>query len=170
MFKKYGFKLDILYTQGGGETIQAIISGSVDMGIVGTLQTMGAYAKGAPLRAIGATMRGAYEYWYVPADLPIKSFKDAAGKTSRFRRRLLQQSHGAWAGAAERRGGQSGATGSPMPTFTLTMSGQVDIGWSIPPFNVDALEAGKIRIIAHGNDVKEYANQTVRFLGVNAVP
>ncbi|MGB9210546.1 MAG: ABC transporter substrate-binding protein, partial [Pseudolabrys sp.] len=54
-FKKYGLKLDILYTQGGGETIQAIISGSVDMGIVGTLQTMGAYAKGAPIRAIGAT-------------------------------------------------------------------------------------------------------------------
>ena len=56
-FKKYGLKLEILYTQGGGETLQAILSHSVDMGIVGTLQTMGAYAKGAPLRAIGATMR-----------------------------------------------------------------------------------------------------------------
>ena len=42
------------------------------------------------------------------------------------------------------------------------------MGWSIPPFNIDALEAGKIRIVARGSEVKEYANQTVRFLGVNA--
>src|SRR5476651_2361922 len=39
-FKKHGLKLEILYTQGGGETLQAILSGAVDMGIVGTLQTM----------------------------------------------------------------------------------------------------------------------------------
>src|SRR6266436_3132255 len=51
-FKKHDLKLEILYTQGGGETLQAIVSGAVDIGIVGTLQTMGAYAKGAPLRAI----------------------------------------------------------------------------------------------------------------------
>ena len=42
------------------------------------------------------------------------------------------------------------------------------MGWSIPPFNIDALEAGKIRIVARGSEVREYANQTVRFLGVNA--
>lgn len=168
-FKKYGLKLDILYTQGGGETIQAIISGSVDMGIVGTLQTMGAYAKGAPIRAIGATMKGAYEYWFVPAESPIKSFGDTAGKTVAFSTKgssnnlmvlaLARLNH------VEIR---PVATGSPSPTFTLTMSGQIDVGWSIPPFHVDALESGKIRIIAHGNDVQEYANQTVRFLGVNA--
>ncbi len=48
------------------------------------------------------------------------------------------------------------------------MSKQVDVGWSIPPFDVDDLESGKIRIIARGNDVPEFARQTVRFLGVNA--
>jgi NitT/TauT family transport system substrate-binding protein len=60
------------------------------------------------------------------------------------------------------------ATGSPGPTFVQTMSKQVDVGWSIPPFNIDALEAGKIRIVARGSELKEYADQTVRFLGVNA--
>ena len=72
------------------------------MGIVGTLQTMGAFAKGAPIRAIGATMKGAYEYWYVPTASPIKSFKDAAGKTVAFSTAgLVQQSDGArvWRGS-----------------------------------------------------------------------
>jgi NitT/TauT family transport system substrate-binding protein len=168
-FKKYGLKLEILYTQGGGETLQAILSRSVDMGIVGTLQTMGAYAKGAPLRAIGATMRGAYEYWYVPAESSIKSFKDAAGRSVAFSTRGSSNNLMVL-GLARLYGVEVNpvATGSPGPTFIQTMSGQVDMGWSIPPFNIDALEAGKIRIVARGSEVKEYANQTVRFLGVNA--
>lgn len=168
-FKKHGLKLEILYTQGGGETLQAIISGSVDMGIVGTLQTMGAFAKGAPIRAIGATMRGAYEYWYVLADSPIKSFKDAAGKTVAFS--TTGSSNNSMVLALAKLHSiniRPIATGSPTPTYTQVMSGQVDVGWSAPPLQIDAVEQGKIRIIAHGNDVPDFANQTVRFLGVNA--
>jgi ABC-type nitrate/sulfonate/bicarbonate transport system substrate-binding protein len=168
-FKKYGLKLEILYTQGGGETMQAILSGAIDMGIVGTLQTMGAYAKGAPIRAIGATMKGAYEYWFVPAESPIKSFKDTAGKTVAFS--TTGSSNNLMVLALARLHNvniRSVATGSPGPTFIQTMSGQVDVGWSIPPFHVDALDSGKIRIIARGSELQDYANQTVRFLGVNA--
>jgi ABC-type nitrate/sulfonate/bicarbonate transport system substrate-binding protein len=33
IFKKHGLILEILYTNGGGETMQAVISGSVDLGI-----------------------------------------------------------------------------------------------------------------------------------------
>ena len=83
-FKQRGLVLELLYTQGGGETQQAVISGAVDIGIgVGTLGAMGAFAKGAPVLVLGATMRGAYEYWYVPAASPIRSFRDADGKMNR---------------------------------------------------------------------------------------
>ena len=33
IFKKHGLVLDIVYTQGAGETQQAVISGSVDIGV-----------------------------------------------------------------------------------------------------------------------------------------
>ncbi len=33
IFKKHGIVLEILWTQGGGETQQAVISGSVDIGV-----------------------------------------------------------------------------------------------------------------------------------------
>src|ERR1700684_210031 len=57
IFKRHGLDLQIVYTQGSGETQQAVISGSVDIGIaVGMFGAIGAYAKGAPIRAIGATM------------------------------------------------------------------------------------------------------------------
>src|SRR3979411_3405376 len=77
-FKQRGLVLELLYTQGGGETQQAVISGAVDIGIgVGTLGAMGAFAKGAPVRVLGGTMRGAYEYWYVPAAPRVKTLRAA---------------------------------------------------------------------------------------------
>jgi NitT/TauT family transport system substrate-binding protein len=48
------------------------------------------------------------------------------------------------------------------------MSGQVDVGYSVPPFGIAELEQGKIRIIARGNDVPAFADQTVRFIVANA--
>jgi NitT/TauT family transport system substrate-binding protein len=35
IFKKHGLKLEMVYTNGSGETQQAVISGSVDLGIAG---------------------------------------------------------------------------------------------------------------------------------------
>jgi NMT1/THI5 like len=59
-FKKHGLVLEIFYTQGAGETQQAVISGSADIGTgVGTFNTFGAFAKGAPIRVIAATHTGA---------------------------------------------------------------------------------------------------------------
>src|SRR5258708_5352443 len=42
IFKKHGLTLEILYTNGGGETMQAVISGSADIGIsAGTRRLFG---------------------------------------------------------------------------------------------------------------------------------
>ena len=95
-FKKHGLVLDLLFTQGSGETMQAVIAGSVDIGTgVGTYGAMGAFSKGAPVRAIGNATTGAHDlYWYVRADSPIRSIKDAAGQDHRlFHHRLLDQRH-----------------------------------------------------------------------------
>src|SRR6478735_11455893 len=55
MFKKHGLTLDVLYTQGGGETQQVVIANSAQIGVAaGFLGTLGAYAKGAPIRVIGS--------------------------------------------------------------------------------------------------------------------
>ena len=70
IFKKHGLELEIIYTNGAGETQQAVISGSVDLGIAaGVMGVLGAYSKGAPVRVIGAETTGANDlYWYVKAD------------------------------------------------------------------------------------------------------
>src|ERR1700739_1002601 len=54
IFKKHGLALELVYTQGSGETQQATISGSVDIGVaVGIMGALSSFSKGAPTRIIG---------------------------------------------------------------------------------------------------------------------
>src|SRR5512144_2558139 len=49
IFKKHGLVLEVLYTQGSGETQQPVISGDVDIGVaVGVMGALSSYSKGAP--------------------------------------------------------------------------------------------------------------------------
>ena len=166
-FKDVNLALTILYTQGGGETMQAVISNSVDIGVgVGTAGVLAAFSKGAPVRAIGNSATGADDlFWYVPAASPLKTFKDAAGKTVAF------STTGSSTNLAVLAlidffdtKAKPVATGSPASTFTQTMSGQIDVGWSAAPFGVQATQDGQIRIIARGSDVPSFENQTVRLM------
>src|SRR6266480_6558584 len=83
IFKRYGLDIEVLYTQGGPESHQAVISGSMDLACGGGIESaIGAYSRGAPLRIIGSEMLGSSDtYWYVVARSPIRSLRDAAGKT-----------------------------------------------------------------------------------------
>jgi NitT/TauT family transport system substrate-binding protein len=170
IFKKHGLELEIVYTQGGGETLQAVISGGADIGVgVGITGAMSAFAKSAPVRAIANSTTGSHDlYWYVPAASAIKSMKDAEGKSIAFS--TNGSSTNLTALALVKQAGVAAklvATGNPSATYTQTMSGQVDIGWSSPPFGVEGLEEGKLRIVARGSDVPALRNQTVRIMIAN---
>src|SRR6185295_5557401 len=94
---------------------------------------------------------------------PIKSLKDADGKTIAFSSpgsssnlillTLLKQ---------------TGSKAKPTPTggvpgtYTQTMTGQIDIGWSVVPFALKDIQDGKIRIVARASDATELKNQTIR--------
>jgi NitT/TauT family transport system substrate-binding protein len=169
IFKKHGLALEILWTQGSGETQQAVIGGSVDIGTgVGIMGALSAYSKGAPVRIIGAEMTGAGDlFWYVRADSPIKTLADFNGKTVAYST-VGSSTHGVvnafvkqYAPAAK-----PTQTGGPAATLTAVMSGQVDVGWSAPPFGLDQLDRGEIRQIATGNDTV-FKGQTVRLLITN---
>ncbi len=170
IFKKHGLTLDILYTQGGGETQQAVISGSVDIGVApGIMGVLAAFSKGAPVRIIGAETTGASDlYWYVPAGSPIKSLKDTEGKTIAFST-VGSSTHGIVTALMKQYDlkAKPTATGGPAPTLTQVMSNQIDVGWSAPPFGLQQLDEGKIRIIASGNDAAIFKGQTVRLLITN---
>ena len=54
------------------------------------------------------------------------------------------------------------STGGIPDTRTQVMSGQIDAGWSVAPFNLDLVGEGKARIIVRGSDLPSLADQTIR--------
>jgi NitT/TauT family transport system substrate-binding protein len=172
IFKKHNLVLDSFGTAGAGETMQPIIAGSADIGAgVGVAGVMRAYSKGAPVRILAPMFTGTGDiYWYVKADSPIKSLKDATEKHTIAYSTSGSTSNNIVLAFVSDLGvkAKPTATGGPPATFTAVMSGQVDIGWSAPPFGLQEEKDGKIRIIGRGSDATSLHGQTIRVLIVNA--
>jgi len=170
-FAKHDLEIEALCTQGTGETQQAVIAGSADIGIgVGTLGAMGAFAKGAPIRIVSGSATGNADFWIVKAESPLKSIADATAANTVAYSTNGSSTHSVVLGLIKELGLKAKpiATGGPAATITLMMSGQVDIGWSSPPLGFDLLDEGKIRVFARANDVPSLRGQTVRVNIANA--
>jgi len=171
VFARHGIELDIVYTQGSGETIQTVISGAVNVGVGPSVTAvLSAYSRGAPIRVIGATATGARDlYWYVRADSALQNFSDIAGQSVAYST-TGASTHEVVKALADQYGVElrPTATGSPASTLTQVMAGLIDVGWSAPPFGLEQLDEGQIRILASGDDAMRFQGQTVRFLTVNA--
>jgi NitT/TauT family transport system substrate-binding protein len=108
-------------------------------------------------------------YWYVPAASPIKTFAELNGKTVAYST-TGASTHTTLLALIKHFGvtAKPISTGAAAITLTQAMSGQVDVGWASPPFGLQQLEEGKIRLIAHGSDAPQTREQTVRVHIVNA--
>jgi NitT/TauT family transport system substrate-binding protein len=171
LFKEAGLDVEILYTAGTSETVQAVISGSADIGVaVGLLGLFSAYIKDAPIRVIAPEWTGASDmFWYARSDSGIASLKDADGKTMGFSRAGSSTNLVALALTS-----QYGVrpelvpTGSISATLTQVMSGQIDIGYSLAPSVLPQVESGEVTVVARGSDSPELASQTTRVLIANS--
>ena len=164
IFRKYDLQLDILYTEGAGQTMQTVISNSADIGVsVGTLGVLGAYAKGAPIRIIGSESVGEDSYWFVKPDSPVKSMRDMAGKTMAYST-TGSSTHAAALALIDlfKVDAKPVATGGFPATYTQVMSGQIDAGWSAPPNAMEALRKNEIRIIVRTNELPGIKDRSVR--------
>lgn len=170
-FKAEGLDVSLFYTDGGAPTVQAIISGSSDVAIdTGILGILGAYTKGGPVRIISANSTGASDlFWYARAASGITSFKDPAVKTAGFSENG-SSSNLVLLGLLA----QAGSKAKPIPaggmpaTLTQVLSGQIDVGWAAAPFALKEVTEGKLTIIAHGNEVPAFRDETVRVNVANA--
>ncbi len=170
IFKKHGLNLEILYTQGSGETQQAVFAGSVDIGVsTGVMGALSGFAKGAPVRILGNEIMGAGDlYWYVKADSPVKTIQDFNGKSIAFST-VGASTHGVVTAFIKQYGltnAKPTATGSPAPTLdgSNVRPGRCRLGGAA--VRLDQLDRGEIRQIATGNDTV-FKGQTVRLIITN---
>jgi len=172
IYKKHGVVVEMTGSQGAGETVQAVISGSADLGGgVGVAGALRAMSKGAPIKILLPAFTGTSDlYWYVKGDSPLKSLKDTTETNTIAYSTNGSSSNNIVLAFKDELGAKAKATptGGPPGTMTAVMSGQVDIGWAAPPFGLKEVKEGKIRIIARGSDVPSLRGQTVRAIIVNS--
>jgi NitT/TauT family transport system substrate-binding protein len=170
-FKQEGLDIEILYTEGGASTLTPVIAGSLDIAMTnGTLGAIAAFAKGLPVKIISAEATGAPDaFWYARPESGIKTIKDTNGKTVAFSspgsstNLIVLQLVG-----QEKVTPKLVPTGGLPATLTQVMTGQIDVGWSVPPFVLKDLAEGRLQIIARGSDVEAIRDQTIRVHVANA--
>ncbi len=172
IFKRHNLVLENVGTQGAGETLQPVISGSADLGAgVGVAGVMRAFARGAPVRILLPAFTGTGDlFWYVKADSPLKTIKDITANNTIAYSTSGSSSNNLVLAFIDELGvkAKPTATGGPAGTLTQVMSGQIDIGWAAPPFGMKELKEGKIRILIRGSEAPSLRGQTVRTIIVNA--
>ena len=122
------------------------------------------------MRIIGSNFTGGNQlFWYVRADSPIKSLKDAAGKTVAYSTNG-SSTHTSVLALKKFTGVDfmPTQTGAAPATYTQVMSGQIDVGWAGAPFGVDAVEQGRTRVIAKASDDPVLDRQTIRLMIANS--
>ncbi len=132
---------------------------------------MAAYAKGAPVRIIGAEATGAADYWYAKTTSPIKTHPGCRRHTRSHSRPTAPrpiQCVRAFIEEFKLTKAKPMATGNPSSTLTAVMTDQVDVGWAAPPFGLKEIEEGKIRVVAKATDAALVRGQTIRVVVANA--
>lgn len=170
-FAKAGLDVEVTSTRGGSENVQAVTAGGMDIGFSpGTNAVLAAYGQGAKIKIISAEFMGQNDtFFYVPADSPIKTIDDIKGKSVAFPRPGGAGEAILLALKDERKiDFKPVATGGMDATFTMTMTKQVDVGYSVPPSVLGAVEKGEVRVVFAGDDVKALKSLTGRVIIANA--
>jgi NitT/TauT family transport system substrate-binding protein len=172
-FRENNIDVDAVFTRGGGETVQAVVSGDAQIGLsTGIFAVISAFVKKAPVKIAAAEITGMDTFWYVQSSTTMRRFDDLAGKKVSYSRPGAS-SHMAVLAIAEQLRAKGLKPAEPVSlggipeVYTGVRTGQADAGWSVAPFMLDRVEKGELRIVARGDEINALKEITTRVHFVN---
>jgi len=151
--------VDAVFTRGGGENVQAVVSGDAQIGLgTGTLAVISAFVKKAPIKIAAAEITGMDAFWYVQGHTPMRKIEDLAGKKVAYSR-PGSSSHMAVMAIADQikakglKPAEPVSLGGIPEVYTAVRTGQADAGWSVAPFQLDRVEKGELRVVVKGEEI-----------------
>jgi len=158
-YRENNIDVDAVFTRGGGENVQAVVSGDAQIGLgTGTLAVISAFVKKAPIKIAAAEITGMDAFWYVLANTPMRKLEDLAGKKVAYSRPGAS-SHMAVLGIADQIKAKGLKPAEPISlggipeVYTAVRTGQTDAGWSVAPFQLDKVEKGELRVVVRGEEI-----------------
>ena len=173
-YRENNVDVDAVFTRGGGENVQAVVSGDAQIGLsTGMFAVIGAFMKKAPIKIAAAEITGMDSFWYVAGNSPIRRFDDLAGKKLAYSR-AGSSTHMAVLAISDQLKAKGLKPAEPVSlggipeSYTGVRTGQADAGWSVPPFNLDRVEKGELRIAARGDEITALKEITSRVHFINS--
>lgn len=173
-YEDAGLQVEATFTGGGSETVQAVVSGSADIGTeTSGPAAIGSFSQGAPIKIISASTTGLDLFWFAEADSPYDSREDLAGQRVGYSS-TGSSSHVGVLGLSEALESeglepiQAEAIGGPADNFTAVTTGQIAAGWSQPPTFTEEVDNGELVIVAEGSEIGEYEDVAIRINIANA--
>jgi NitT/TauT family transport system substrate-binding protein len=167
-YEEAGLDVSATFTGGGSETVQAVVSGSADIGTeTSGASAVGAFDSGAPIKIISASTTGLDLQWFAEADSGLTQRADLAGKKMGYSATGASSHVGVLALSAllESEGLppiQAEAIGGPPDNLTAVQTDQIDAGWTQPPFFLDKVASGELVLVADGSEIGDYADVAMR--------
>ena len=167
-YRENNIDVDAVFTRGGGENVQAVVSGDAQIGLgTGTLAVMSAFVKKAPIKIAAAEITGIDAFWYVQSSTPMRKIEDLAGKKVAYSRPGAS-THMAVLAIADQikakglKPAEPVSLGGIPEVYTAVRTGQTDAGWSVPPFQLDLVEKGVLRVVVRGEEIAALRDITPR--------
>lgn len=173
-FEDAGLKADATFTGGGAETVQAVVSGSADVGTeTSGAAAIGAFAEDAPIKIISASTTGLDLVWFEETGGPIAKPEDLAGKKVGYSATGSSSHVGvlALSESLEKEGLEpvkAEAIGGPPDNYTAVKTDQIAAGWTQPPFFLQEVADGELEIVARGADLGDYKDVAMRVVITNS--
>jgi NitT/TauT family transport system substrate-binding protein len=172
-YRENNIDVDAVFTRGGGENVQAVVSGDAQIGLgTGTLAVISAFVKKAPIKIVAAEITGMDAFWYVQSNTPMRKLEDLAGKKVAYSRPGAS-SHMAVLAIADQikakglKPAEPVSLGGIPEVYTGVRTGQADAGWSVAPFQLDRVEKGELRVVVRGEEITAMKEITARVHFVN---
>ena len=172
-YKENNIDVDAVFTRGGGENVQAVVSGDAQIGLgTGTLAVISAFVKKAPIKIAAAEITGMDAFWYVQSNTAIRTMEDLAGKKVAYSRPGAS-SHMAVLAIADQikakglKPAEPVSLGGIPEVYTAVRTGQADAGWSVAPFQLDLVGKGELRVVVKGDEITAMREITPRVHFVN---
>jgi NitT/TauT family transport system substrate-binding protein len=172
-YKEGNIDVDAVFTKGGGENVQAVVSGDAQIGLsTGFFAVLSAFAKGAPIKVAAAEITGMDSFWYAPGNSPIRKLEDLAGKKVAFSR-AGSSTHMAVLAMSDQikakglKPVEPVSLGGVPESYTGVRTGQADAGWSVAPFMLDRIDKGELRVVVKGSEIEALNDITSRVHFIN---
>lgn len=165
LFEENGVQIEeFVPSEGGGTTLQNVISGRLPFGEVATAAIVSGYLEGAPVQVVGSGVQSVADVlWVAPKDSDLETLEDAEdkrwgftspGSVTEAQSYLVPDAIGYGYEAVERT--STGGTGAGI---ALLEAGDVDLAYASPRVAADQSETFKV--LGASSDYVEQYQQTM---------